>query len=611
MAILGIDLGTTNSCVAVVEPEGPVVIPNEEGSRITPSVVAFTEDGTRYSGPVAKRQATVNPQSTVTAVKRLIGRSFDSPEIAKARQMCPYKIVPGPSGDAWVEINDKLYSPEEISAIILEKMKKVAEEYLGYEVTKAVITVPAHFNDRQRQATKDAGRIAGFEVKRIINEPTAAALAYGFDQGENIKVAVFDLGGGTFDISILDMSQGVYDVKATSGDTFLGGVDFDQRLVEYILEQFKRETNIDLTTDRMALQRIKETAERAKHELSTQEETQISLPFIAVDADGPKHLNLSITRAQFEEMVEDLIERLRTPCEKVLEDAGLSPEDIDEVVLVGGMTRMPRVREKVKEIFHREPLQTINPDEVVAIGAAIQAAVIEGKVDEVLLLDVVPLSLGVETKGGIFTPIIPRNTTIPTRRSRIFTTAFDNQEFVSVHVLQGEREMAADNISLARFELVGIPPAPRGIPQIEVTFEIDADGIVNVSAKDLGTGKSQEVQIHPSGGLSEDEIERIIEESRRYKDEDRMRRKLVELKNEAEGVLFSVTRTLNIYAGKMDEEMKEGIERAKEELATVLKESNDATEIRSALSKLQELSYKFARAIYSSDVKADAEKGQQ
>lgn len=607
MAIVGIDLGTTNSCVAIVEAEGPIVIPNEEGSRTTPSVVAFTEDGSRFVGAIAKRQATVNPLSTVTAVKRLIGRRFESPEVVRAREICPYSIVPSESGDAWVQINSKLYSPQEISSIILGKMKQIAEEYLGYEVTEAVITVPAYFNDRQRQATKDAGRIAGLNVRRIINEPTAAALAYGLDQKKNIKVAVFDLGGGTFDVSILEMSGGVIEVKSTCGDTFLGGEDFDHRIVEYVIEEFRKENDVDLKSDRMALQRIKEAAEKSKHELSTVTETQISLPFIAVSSEGPKHLNISLTRSKFEEMVADLIDKLAEPCERALEDANLSPSDIDEVLLVGGMTRMPKVKEKVKQIFGKSPLQSINPDEVVAIGAAVQAAVLDGRVDEVLLLDVVPLSLGVETRGGLFTPIIERNTSIPTKRSRIFTTAFDNQEFVNVHVLQGERSMAADNISLAKFELLGIPPAPRGVPQIEVTFEIDADGIVHVSAKDLGTQKEQAIRISPSGGLTESDIERIIREGELYKEEDKRKKELALIRNEAEGILFSVQRTLNAYGGIIDEPTKENIERSMEKLKRAIESSEDFGEIKNSLIELQELSYKFAQTIYSQGSRQDTE----
>ncbi len=603
MPIVGIDLGTTNSCVAVIEGGSPVVIPNEEGSRTTPSVVAFTEDGSRFAGAVAKRQAVVNPLNTIFGVKRLIGRRYDAPEVVKARQYAPYNITSSSSDDAWVEVNGKGYSPQEISAIILTKMKQIAEEYLGHEVDEAVITVPAHFNDRQRQATKDAGRIAGFNVRRIINEPTAAALAYGLDKKGNQRVAVFDLGGGTFDITVLEIANGVFEVKSTSGDTFLGGDDFDQKLVEFAIEDFKKKNGIDLRVDKMALQRIREACEKAKHELSSIQETNINLPFIAVDTSGPKHLNVKITRSELEELVDDLIERLEIPCRQAFEDAKLKPTEIDEVVLVGGMTRMPKVQEKVKSIFQKEPQKRINPDEVVAIGAAIQGGVLEGKVDEVLLLDVVPLSLGVETKGGLFTKIIERNTTIPTRRSRIFTTAIDNQDFVSVHVLQGEREMSSDNISLARFNLVGIPPAPRGMPQVEVSFEVDADGILHVSARDLGTGKKQAIQVFPSGGLSEEEIQKIIEEGQKSVDEDRKRKELALLKNEAEGLLYSVNKTLDAYGEKAEPEIRKLIEKAIGRTKEVL-HSESYIDIKDALNELKEASYRFAEFIYSQRAKS-------
>ncbi len=611
MTIVGIDLGTTNSCVAVIDSGEPIVIPNEEGSRITPSVVAFTEDSGRFVGAVAKRQAVVNPLNTIYGVKRLIGRRYDSEEVQKARELVSYNIISGPSGDAWVEINGSEYSPQEISAIILAKMKRIAEEYLGYEVNEAVITVPAYFNDRQRQATKDAGRIAGFNVRRIINEPTAAALAYGLDKKDNAKVAVVDLGGGTFDVTILEMANGVFEVKSTSGDTFLGGEDFDQRLVELVIEEFRKQHGIDLRLDRMALQRIREASEKAKHELSSLFETTINLPFIAVDASGPKHLNIKVTRARFEQLVSDLIDRLGGPCYQALQDAKLKPSDIDEVLLVGGMTRMPKVQEKIKTIFEKESQKKINPDEVVAIGAAIQSGVLEGKIKEVLLLDVVPLSLGVETKGGLFTKIIERNTTIPTKRSRIFTTAFDNQSYVSVHVLQGEREMSADNISLARFDLVGIPPAPKGMPQIEVSFEVDSDGILHVSAKDLGTGKEQTIRVFPSGGLSEEDIQRMIKEREIYAEEDQRRKDIVIAKNEAEGLLYSVGKTLDAYGNKVDAETRQRIKKAMERMKEALN-GEDYIEIKNACAELQEASYRFAEFIYSQGQKSSvAEEGRR
>lgn len=598
MAIVGIDLGTTNSCVALMEGGSPVVIPNEEGSRVTPSVVAFTEDDTRFAGAVAKRQAVVNPTTTIFGVKRLVGRRYESPEVQKARGFVPYDIVSNDTGDAWIEIHSRTYSPPEISAMVLAKMKQVAEEYLGYEVTDAVITVPAHFNDLQRQATKDAGKIAGLNVKRIINEPTAAALAYGFDKTENRRIAVFDLGGGTFDITILEIANGVFDVKSTSGDTFLGGDDFDQMLIELVIEDFKNQHDIDLKEDKMALQRIREACEKAKHELSSLEETNVNLPFIAVDQTGPKHLNYRITREDFEKLVEELINRLETPCKQALQDAKANPSDIDEVVLVGGMTRMPKIQQKVRQIFEREPQTRINPEEVVAIGASIQAGVLEGNVEEVLLLDVVPLSLGVETRGGLFTKIIERNTTIPTKRSRTFTTAFDNQEFVGIHVLQGEREMVDDNISLANFNLIGIPPAPRGIPQIEVSFEVDADGILQVSAKDLGTGQKQEIQVVTSGGLTESEMQQIIEESKEHLEVDTKRRDLAILKNEAEGLMYSVRKTLDSYGDKIESELIENIDRSVEDMTEALN-SDDYTQVKESLDHLKEASYKFAEAIYS------------
>jgi len=598
MPIVGIDLGTTNSCVSIIEGGSPVVIPNDEGSRITPSVVAFTDDGSRFAGAVAKRQAVVNPRSTIFGVKRLVGRKIGSPEVDKAKEFAPYDIISNENEDAWVQVNENKYSPQEISSIILMKMKNIAEEYLGYEVDEAVITVPAHFNDSQRQATKDAGRIAGFDVRRIINEPTAAALAYGFDKKENQKVAVFDLGGGTFDISVLEINNGVFEVKATSGDTFLGGDDFDQKLINFVIEDFQNQHGIDLRADKMALQRIREASEKAKHELSSLLETNINLPFVAVDTSGPQHLNLKVDRPQFEKMVADLIDRLDEPCIQALGDAKLDPSEIDEVVLVGGMTRMPKVMEKVRQLFNKDPQIRINPDEVVAIGAAVQGGILEGQIDEVILLDVVPLSLGVETRGSLCTKIIERNTTIPTKRSRIFTTALDNQDFVNIHVLQGEREMADDNISLAKLNLIGIPPAPRGIPQIEVSFEVDADGILNVSARDLGTGKKQAIQVETSGGLSEGQIKSIIEEGKKYLQDDKIKKEFADVKNEAEGLLFSVEKTLSSYSDKAEEGFIDIVKDARDKMRVALS-SEDYDEISSALDTLKECSYAFAEIIYS------------
>lgn len=598
MPIVGIDLGTTNSCVSIIEGGSPVVIPNDEGSRITPSVVAFTDDGSRFAGAVAKRQAVVNPRSTIFGVKRLVGRKIGSPEVDKAKEFAPYDIISNENEDAWVQVNENKYSPQEISSIILMKMKNIAEEYLGYEVDEAVITVPAHFNDSQRQATKDAGRIAGFNVRRIINEPTAAALAYGFDKKENQKVAVFDLGGGTFDISVLEINNGVFEVKATSGDTFLGGDDFDQKLINLVIEDFQNQHGIDLRADKMALQRIREASEKAKHELSSLLETNINLPFVAVDTSGPQHLNLKVDRPQFEQMVADLIDRLDEPCIQALGDAKLDPSEIDEVVLVGGMTRMPKVMEKVHQLFNKDPQIRINPDEVVAIGAAVQGGILEGQIDEVILLDVVPLSLGVETRGSLCTKIIERNTTIPTKRSRIFTTALDNQDFVNIHVLQGEREMADDNISLAKLNLIGIPPAPRGIPQIEVSFEVDADGILNVSARDLGTGKKQAIQVETSGGLSEGQIKSIIEEGKKHLQDDKIKKEFADVKNEAEGLLFSVEKTLSSYSDKAEEGFIDIVKDARDKMRVALS-SEDYDEISSALETLKECSYAFAEIIYS------------
>ncbi len=598
MAIVGIDLGTTNSCVAVIEGGTPVVIPNEEGSRITPSIVAFTEDGSRLSGAVAKRQTVVSPQSSVYGVKRLIGRKHDSPEVLKTKDLVPYEITKSKSGDAWACVNEKEYSPQEVSSIVLSKMKQIAEDYLGYPLQEAVITVPAHFNDLQRQATKDAGRIAGFNVRRIINEPTAAALSYGLDKKVNQKIAVFDLGGGTFDITILEMDNGVFDVKSTSGDGFLGGDDFDNRLAEMVIKNFLDEHELDLREDKMALQRIKEASEKAKHELSSLSETHINLPFIAVDDNVPKHLNIKLNRDTFEQLVDDLVERLEAPCTQALNDANLTYEDIDEVVMVGGMTRMPKIYLKVKEIFNKEPHTNINPEEVVAIGAAIQGGVLEGKITEVMLLDVVPLSLGIETKGGLFTKVIERNTTIPTKRSSSFTTANDNQDFVNIHVLQGERDLSNDNISLANFKLLGIPPAPKGVPQIEVSFEVDSDGILSVSAKDLGTGKEQAVQVITSGGLSEEEIIQIISESTESIDNDRRKKELILLKNEADGLLYSVNKTIATYENMITDELRAKIEDCAEKLEQALK-TDVYIHIKDSFDELQASSYRFAEYIYA------------
>ena len=596
--IIGIDLGTTNSCVAVMQGGDPVVIPNQEGERVTPSVVAFTESGEILVGQTAKRQAITNPENTIFAIKRLMGRRYDSPEVQRDIKILPYKIVKAPNGDAHVEVRGKRYSPPEISAMILRKLKEAAEAYLGEKVTDAVITVPAYFNDSQRQATKDAGRIAGLNVKRIINEPTAASLAYGLDKKGEKKIAVFDLGGGTFDISILEVGEGVFEVKSTSGDTHLGGEDFDMRIVNYIVDEFMKEHGIDLRKDRMALQRLKEAAEKAKKELSTMLETEINLPFITADASGPKHLSMKLTRAKFESLVEDLVEKVVGPCQQAMKDAGLTPKDIDEVILVGGMTRMPRIQEKVKEIFGREPHKGVNPDEVVAIGAAIQAGVLSGEVKDVLLLDVTPLSLGIETLGGVFTKLIERNTTIPTRKSQIFSTAADNQTAVEIHVLQGERPMAKDNVSLGRFQLVGIPPAPRGVPQIEVTFDIDADGILHVSAKDLGTGKEQSIEIKASSGLSEEEIQKIIKEAELHAEEDRRKKELVEARNNADSLIYTTEKSLREVGDKIDEATKAEINKAIEELKKAM-EGDNIEEIKRKTEALTQASHRLAEMMYA------------
>src|SRR5262245_44540250 len=596
--VIGIDLGTTNSCVAVMEGGEPVVITNAEGSRITPSVVAFTDSGERLVGQIARRQAITNPENTIFAVKRLIGRRFDDPEVQKTMKIAPYKIVKGDNGDAWVEVRGKKYSPQEISAMILQKMKQTAEDHLGEKVTEAVVTVPAYFNDSQRQATKDAGKIAGLNVLRIINEPTAASLAYGLDKKKDEKIAVFDLGGGTFDISILEIGDGVFEVKATNGDTFLGGEDFDQRVIDYLADEFKKDQGIDLRGDRMALQRLKEAAEKAKMELSTAMETDINLPFVTADASGPKHLNMKLTRSKLEALCADLLDRLDGPCQTALKDAGLSTKEIDEVVLVGGMTRMPAVQARVKKLFGKDPHKGVNPDEVVAVGAAIQGAVLKGDVKDVLLLDVTPLSLGIETLGGVFTKLIEKNTTIPTRKSQVFSTAADNQSAVTIRVFQGEREMASDNKLLGQFDLVGIPPAPRGVPQVEVTFDIDANGIVHVHAKDLGTGKEQSIQITASSGLSKDEIEKMVKEAEVHAAEDKKKREVIDARNQLDGLVYQTEKTLAEHGPNLDPDTRGGIETALTDAKKAL-ESQDADTIRRATDELSRASHKLAEAMYA------------
>jgi len=593
--VIGIDLGTTNSVVAVMEGGDPVVIPSAEGGRTTPSVVAFTKEGERIVGQVAKRQAVTNSENTVFSIKRFMGRKYD--EVQQEIKLVPFKVIRAPNGDAWVDIKGKQYSPPEISAMILQKMKESAEAYLGEKVTRAVITVPAYFNDSQRQATKDAGRVAGLDVLRIINEPTASALAYGLDKKKDEKVAVYDLGGGTFDISILEIGEGVFEVKATNGDTHLGGDDFDDRVIRWIVEEYKKDQGIDLSKDRMALQRLKEAAEKAKCELSTTMETEINLPFITADSSGPKHLSMKLTRAKLEQLVDDLIQRSVGPCKRALEDAGFKAGDIDEVILVGGQTRMPKVQQVVKDLFGKEPHKGVNPDEVVAVGAAIQAGVLAGDVKDVVLLDVTPLSLGIETLGGVMTRLIERNTTIPTRKSEIFTTAADSQTSVEIHVLQGEREMAADNRTLGKFHLVGIPPAPRGIPQVEVSFDIDANGIVNVSAKDLGTGKEQQITITASSGLTEEDIKKMVRDADSHAEEDKRRRQDIETRNHLDNLIYTTEKTLNENREKIPVSEISPIEEALSEGKKAL-ESEDMDRIRKAMDQLTKTSHKLAEVMY-------------
>lgn len=604
--VIGIDLGTTNSCIAIMDGKEPKVIENAEGARTTPSIVAISGDGERLVGQPAKRQAVTNPENTIFAVKRLIGRRYDDPVTEKDKKLVPYKIVKGDNGDAWVEAGGKKQSPSQISAMILQKMKETAEAYLGEKVEKAVITVPAYFNDAQRQATKDAGKIAGLEVLRIINEPTAAALAYGLDKKEGKTIAVYDLGGGTFDISVLEIGDGVFEVKSTNGDTFLGGEDFDMRLVEYLAAEFKKEQGIDLKNDKLALQRLKEAAEKAKIELSSTTQTEINLPFITADATGPKHLTLKLTRAKFEQLVDDLVQRTIEPCKAALKDAGLKAAEIDEVVLVGGMTRMPKIQEIVKQFFGKEPHKGVNPDEVVALGAAIQAGVLQGDVKDVLLLDVTPLSLGIETLGGVFTRLIERNTTIPTKKSQVFSTAEDSQSAVTIRVFQGEREMAADNKALGQFDLVGIPPAPRGVPQIEVTFDIDANGIVNVSAKDKGTGKEHQIRIQASGGLSDADIEKMVKDAEANAESDKKRRAVVEARNQAEALVHSSEKSLKEYGDKVSEAERTAISDAIAALKTAA-EGDDAADIEAKSQVLAEASMKLGQAMYEASQKEAAE----
>ena len=607
--VIGIDLGTTNSCVAIMEGSQPKVLENAEGARTTPSVVAFTDSDEKLVGQPAKRQAVTNPENTIFAVKRLIGRNFEDTTVKKDIESAPFKIVNSDSGDAWIEAKGQKYSPSQISAFVLQKMKETAEKYLGQEVSKAVITVPAYFNDAQRQATKDAGKIAGLEVLRIINEPTAASLAYGLDKKINKKIAVYDLGGGTFDLSILELGDGVFEVKSTNGDTFLGGEDFDNAIVDYLLSEFKKENGIDLKSDKLALQRLKEAAEKAKIELSSATQTEINLPFITADKTGPKHINLKMTRAKLEALVEDLILRTIPPCKTALKDSGLSASEVNEIILVGGMTRMPKVIEEVKNFFGKEPNKSVNPDEVVAMGAAIQAGVLQGDVKDVLLLDVTPLSLGIETLGGVSTKLIEKNTTIPTKKSQVFSTAEDNQPAVSIRVLQGEREMSSDNKLLGNFELVGIAPSPRGVPQIEVTFDIDANGIVNVSAKDKGTGKEQKIQIQASGGLSEEEINKMVKEAEANKEADKRKRESVDARNQAETLLHSTEKNLKEHGSKVSDSDKKAIETASANLRNALKVA-DVDEIKKKIQDLVQSSMKLGEAIYKSQQGAKPAEGE-